>query len=112
MHICDQSEDACFDTKYLATPDIDLRKMEFGADVFGRKLRYKVIVFAQMVVAILYDNGSAIEELAFEEISVPKLQSFVTFGKFVGRVTEIPYKICCAFEESDLPASQESTNYD
>jgi len=30
-----------------------------------------------MVVAILYDNGTAIEELAFEEISVPAPESIV-----------------------------------
>ena len=27
-------------------------------------------------------------------------------------MAEIPFKICCAFEESDLPATQEGTSYD
>lgn len=86
--------------------------MDFGADAFGRKLRYKVVVYSQMVVAILYDNGSAIEELAYEEISIPAPESIVTFGKFIGKVTRIPFKICCAFEECDLPSTQESKSHD
>jgi hypothetical protein len=112
VHICDLSQDASFDTKYLATPDIDLRKMNFGADAFGRKLRYKVVVYDMKVFAILYDNGSVIERLAFQEISIPAPDTIVTFGKFVGKVSKIPFKICCAFEECYIPSHQESVSHD
>lgn len=102
--MCDGSNDATVDTNYLASPEIDLRKMNFGVDAFGRKLRYKVCAFDMKVMAILYDNGSIIERLLYQEISIPAAGSLVSFNdKFFGKILKVPNRMCCAFEESDLP---------
>ena len=45
VHVDDTSDEATFDFQIVLHQNFDLREINFGVDAFGRKQRYKVIVF-------------------------------------------------------------------
>ena len=100
VHVDDTSEEATFDFQIVLIADYDLREINFGVDAFGRKQRYKVIVFNLKIVSVLYNTGSSIEKLKFKEILVSDPGTFITFGNFFGKISKIP-NYCCSSADPD-----------
>jgi hypothetical protein len=77
-----------------------LRDITFRIDDFGRKQRYKVIVYDLRIMSVLYNTGSEIKSLKFEEI--PIQHSLYTFGNYFGRIIRIPFYCCTSADPQAL----------
>lgn len=102
VHVDDTSDEATFDFQIVLHQNFDLREINFGVDAFGRKQRYKVIVFNLKIVSVLYNTGSSIEKLKFKEIPVSDSGSMVAFEKFFGRISRIPNYCCSSADPEKL----------
>ncbi len=100
VHVDDTSDEATFDFQIVLQENYDLREINFGVDAFGRKQRYKVIVFNLKIVSVLYNTGSSIEKLKFKEVSVSDPGSMIAFGKYFGIISKIP-NYCCSSADPD-----------
>jgi hypothetical protein len=45
----------------------NLKEIKFGHDLAGQKLRYKILVHNWRIKSVLYNDGSTIEAIKFEE---------------------------------------------
>jgi len=63
VHVDDTSDEATFDFQVVLKADFDLRDLDFGVDVFGRVVRYKVVVFNCKIAGVYYNTGSSVDKL-------------------------------------------------
>lgn len=89
MHVNDCSEEVPIDVQYLTTNEYNLRDVPFGKDFSGRELRYKILVFDWKIRDVLYNTGSSVEPVMFQEniISI----DYSIAGNFFGRVSKVPF---------------------
>ena len=68
VHLSDMSDFTSIDVIYLKKGETRDNHSEFGVDEMGTILRYKILVKNLAVHEILYNTGSSIEVVPFEEI--------------------------------------------
>ena len=90
IHVNDCSEEVPIDVQYLAAHDYKVRDIPFGKDFSGRHLRYKILVHDWKIRDVLYNTGSSIETVMFQEHPVPLAENKIA-GNCFGRVTKVPY---------------------
>ena len=76
MHVNDTSEEVSLDVRYVMPEEIEkiekdnFNDEKFDVDAAGRPLRYKILIHNMRVWAVLYNTGSSIERIKFQEIRV------------------------------------------
>ena len=55
----------------------------------GQVLRYKILVFDFAIRAVLYNNGTTIEPIAFDEVKIDTNQ-FYSFGANFCKIQSVP----------------------
>ena len=68
VHLSDMSEFTSLDVVYLKQGETRDDHMEFKEDEMGVMLRYKILVRNYAIFEILYNTGSSVETVPFEEI--------------------------------------------
>ena len=102
MHVNDTSEEVSLDVRYVKPAEIakieqdNFSDEKFDLDATGRPLRYKILIHNMGVWAVLYNTGSSIESIRFQEIRVLtgkddfiKIESGPFKFEF-GKITHVP----------------------
>ena len=89
IHVNDCSEEVPIDVQYLNQYEYRIKDIPFGYDMAGRSLRYKILVYDWKIRDVLYNSGSTIEPVVFQENVVST--DLRVAGNFFGRVSKIPY---------------------
>jgi hypothetical protein len=83
--------------------------LKFDKDSSGQVLRFRVLVKERNIVMILYNSGSEIIDLAFEEIKVDldkiyeiKDRSVATMGAVLAKITKAPVCMMAAKDKNKL----------
>jgi len=72
IHLNDSSDDASIDVVYLENGKTKDDHLVFKNDATGRPLRYKILCQNMHVHSVLYNTGSSVEEVPFEEHKVKR----------------------------------------
>lgn len=67
LHLNDTSDEVPIDVQYLAQSQYSLKDIAFAKDLSGQPLRYKILVCDWKIRDILYNSGSTVEAVAFQE---------------------------------------------
>ena len=102
MHVNDTSDEVSLDVRYVMPEEADKIEQDnfndetFDLDATGRPLRYKILIHNMKVWAVLYNTGSSIESIKFQEIRVVtgkedyiKIEKSPVKFEF-GQITNIP----------------------
>ena len=68
IHLSDTSDHTSIDVVYLKKGETRDQHTEFGVDEMGTILRYRILVKNLTIFEILYNTGSSVETIPFEEI--------------------------------------------
>lgn len=80
IHLSDMSDFTSIDVVYLKKGETRDQHQEFGVDEMGVTLRYKILVKNLTIFEILYNTGSSIEVVPFEEIRFTTGEKYVVKG--------------------------------
>ena len=70
VHLNDKAESTSLDVVYLNRGETREDHIEFKTDEMGVVLRYKILVKDLAIFEVLYNTGSSIEVIPFEEFKV------------------------------------------
>ena len=70
VHLNDKGESATLDVVYLNRGETRENHMEFKTDEMGLVLRYRILVKDLAIHEVLYNTGSSIESIPFEEFKL------------------------------------------
>ena len=101
----DMGDDASIDVVYLKKGETKEDHKEFSTDQMGVTLRYKVLVKNYTIHDILYNTGSSIESLPFQEMRLEVGQPYLVKGVdeitdqvMFGIINEIPISMLACEE--------------
>ena len=80
IHLSDMSDYTSLEVVYLKKGETRENHKEFGVDEVGTTLRYKILIKNLAVHEILYNTGSSIETIPFEEIRLEVGAKYVING--------------------------------
>ena len=106
VHLSDMSDFTSIDTVYLKKGETRENHMEFGVDEMGTVLRYKLLVKNLAVHEILYNTGSSVEVVPFDEVRFELGAKYVVRGvndlsemPLFATVKSIPVQMLCCSEQ-------------
>jgi len=80
IHLQDLSEFTSLDVVYLKKGETKQDHLEFKVDEMGVMLRYKILVKNLTIFDILYNTGSSIESVPFEEVRFEVGEKYTVTG--------------------------------
>lgn len=92
IHINDTSDEVPIDVEYLDYFDYKIRDINFKKDFSGVPLRYKILVWNWQIRDVLYNNGTTIESVMFQE-NVIRLDFLYVVNEFFGKIKRVPYAL-------------------
>ncbi len=101
MHIEDTSSSAAIDVVTLAEGESVNDHKVLGSDSMGRPLRYKVLIKANRVCAVLYNTGSKVEQVRFrEEQFMSGEQIYLEETQTYGKIVTLPVSLMSSFDKA------------
>lgn len=105
IHLSDMGEQTSLDIVYLKKGESQDDHMEFGVDEMGITLRYRILVKNLTIFQILYNTGSSVECVPFEEKRFQKGEKYVINGvtdlspdPIFGEIKDIPIQMLACSE--------------
>lgn len=80
VHLSDMSDFTSLDVVYLKTGETRENHKEFSTDEMGVVLRYRILVKNLTIHEILYNTGSSVEVVPFEEVRLSPGEQYIVRG--------------------------------